>query len=100
MTANGERIEWRRDPLNVSAFHIAVPPGAGNIVVQFQFLAPTTSDQGRIVMADGIANLQWDSLSLYPAGYYVRRIPIQTTVTLPAGWTRRDGAARHGHQQQ
>ncbi len=85
--ADGKTVEWRRDPLNVFAFHIAVPPGASNIVVRFQFLAPTASDQGRIVMADGIANLEFDSLSFYPAGYYVRRIPIQPTVKLPAGWT-------------
>lgn len=80
-------VAWKRDPINVFAFHVAVPQGAGEIVVRFQFLAPTASDQGRIVVTDTLANLQWNNLSLYPAGYYVRRIPIQLTLTLPAGWT-------------
>jgi predicted metalloprotease with PDZ domain len=87
VTANGERVEWRRDPINVYAFHVSVPEGASSIVIRFQFLAPTASDQGRIVVTDGMSNLQWDAMSLYPAGYYVRRIPIQTSVVLPAGWT-------------
>jgi predicted metalloprotease with PDZ domain len=87
ITANGERISWQRDPLDVFAFHIAVPQGASRIVVRFQFLAPTASDQGRVVVTDGLSNIQWNSVSFYPAGYYARRIPIQATVTLPAGWT-------------
>jgi predicted metalloprotease with PDZ domain len=87
VTANGERIPWQRDPLDVFALHIAVPQGASSVVVRFQFLAPTASDQGRVVVTDGLSNIQWNSVSFYPAGYYVRRIPIQATVTLPAGWT-------------
>jgi predicted metalloprotease with PDZ domain len=31
-------------------------------------------------------NIQWESVSLYPAGYFTRQIPIQATVTYPAGW--------------
>ncbi len=87
VTANGQRIPWQRDPLDVYALHIAVPQGASNVVVRFQFLAPTASDQGRIIVTDGLSNIQWNSVSFYPAGYYVRRIPIQATVVLPAGWT-------------
>ncbi|HEY1124718.1 MAG TPA: peptidase M61 [Sphingobium sp.] len=87
VTADGQRVSWQRDPLNVFAIHITVPQGASNVVVRFQHLAPTASDQGRITVTDVMSNLQWDALSLYPAGYYVRRVPIQATVTLPAGWT-------------
>ncbi|HWU94449.1 MAG TPA: PDZ domain-containing protein, partial [Sphingomonas sp.] len=45
------------------------------------------SDQGRIVMTPNLMSLQFFSLSLYPAGYFVRRIPIQAKVTYPTGWT-------------
>jgi predicted metalloprotease with PDZ domain len=31
-------------------------------------------------------NIQWEQVSLYPAGYYIRQIPVQATVTYPAGW--------------
>jgi predicted metalloprotease with PDZ domain len=32
-------------------------------------------------------NLQWEKMSLYPAGHYVRQIKIRPTVTFPKGWT-------------
>ncbi|WP_264586066.1 M61 family metallopeptidase [Sphingobium sp. B7D2B] len=86
-TADGRPLRWKRDPLNVYAFHLSVPDGAGAVIANFQFLAPTAGNQGRIVMTDSLLNLQWDSVSLYPAGFYTRRIPIQASVTLPEGWT-------------
>lgn len=86
-TAEGTPVSWQRDALNVFAFHIAVPGGTGSIVAHFQFLAPTRANQGRVVMTDSLLDLQWDSLSLYPAGYYVRGIPIEASLTLPMGWS-------------
>lgn len=85
-TSDGQPIAWTRDPLNVFAFHLTVPDGAAAIVAQFQFLAPTDSHQGRIMMTDKLLDLQWSNVSLYPAGYYVRDIPIQARITLPEGW--------------
>src|SRR3546814_17163441 len=32
-------------------------------------------------------NLQWNHVSLYPAGYFTRRIPVQATATYTEGWT-------------
>jgi len=86
-TASGQTIPWQRDPINVYAFHLSVPDGVDTVVANFQFLAPTAANQGRIVMTDSLLNLQWNSVSLYPAGYYTRRIPIQASVTLPQDWS-------------
>ncbi|CAN5232679.1 M61 family metallopeptidase [soil metagenome] len=86
ITADGKDIPWKRDPLDVFAFQIDVPQGAKSIVAQFQFLSATKADQGRVVVTDKMLNLQWESVSLYPAGYYTRQIPIQATVTYPDGW--------------
>jgi predicted metalloprotease with PDZ domain len=86
-TLAGTPLVWRRDPINVFAFHLSVPAGAGGVIASFEFLAPTASNQGRVVMTDSLLNLQWASVSLYPAGYYTRRIPIQANVTLPEGWS-------------
>jgi len=86
-TADGAPVPWRRDPLDVNAFHLTIPANARSLVARFQFLAPTDPDQGRVVLTESMANIQWNSVSLHPAGYYVRRIPIQATLTLPAGWT-------------
>ena len=85
--ANGKVLPWRRDPVDVYAFHIDVPQGAKTLDVQFQFISATQGNQGRIVATDTMISLQPNSVSLYPAGYYTRQIPIQMTATFPAGWT-------------
>jgi len=33
-----------------------------------------------------MSSIQWLSLSMYPAGYYVRQIPVQPSVIVPNGW--------------
>ena len=38
-------------------------------------------------MTREMMNLQWDAMSLYPAGHYVRRIRVTPTVRFPRGWT-------------
>ncbi|PCG08924.1 peptidase M61 [Sphingomonas ginsenosidimutans] len=87
VTANGKRLDWTRDPVDVFAFHIDVPAGAKAIEANFQFLSATKSDQGRIAVTPTMISLQPNSVSLYPAGYFTRQIPIQMTVTWPQGWT-------------
>ena len=91
VTANGKVIPWTRDPVDVFAFHLDVPAGVKTITAEYQFLSATAKDQGRIVVAPNMLNIQWESVSLYPAGYYTRQIPIQATVKYPAGWTAYSG---------
>ncbi|MDF0546457.1 peptidase M61 [Sphingobium sp. H39-3-25] len=85
-TANGKPLAWKRDPLDVYAFKLDVPAGTKAVVAEFQFLSATAGNQGRVVVTDKMLNLQWEAVSLYPAGYYTRQIPIQATVTYPEGW--------------
>ncbi len=84
--ANGRAIGWTRDPVDVFAFHLDVPAGAREVEARFQYLTPTASDQGRVLVTREMLNLQWEDVSLYPAGYYTRRIPVSASVTYPTGW--------------
>jgi predicted metalloprotease with PDZ domain len=86
VTANGRAVTWQRDPYDVYAFHIDVPQGAKTVEIAFKFLSATAPNQGRMVMTPAMLNLQFQSVSLYPAGYYARQIPIQATVRYPEGW--------------
>ncbi|MFN3703532.1 M61 family metallopeptidase [Thermomonas sp.] len=85
--ANGQKLDWKRDPLDVAAFHIEVPAGATEVVAEFDYLTPTTGSQGRVVMTPDMLNLQFLSAALYPAGHYTHRIMVDPRVTYPAGWT-------------
>ncbi|WP_419809366.1 M61 family metallopeptidase [Sphingomonas sp.] len=91
--AGGRELRWTRDPVDVFAFHIDVPTGARRLDIDLQFLSSVKADQGSIVMSPNILRLQWNSMSLYPAGYYTRQIPVQATVKYPAGWTAYSGLA-------
>jgi predicted metalloprotease with PDZ domain len=84
--AGGRVLPWKRDPVDVYAFHVDVPAGAWQLDLAFKFLSATEEDQGRIVVSPEIINLQWQSVSLYPAGWATRRIPVSASLTLPAGW--------------
>ncbi len=85
--SGGRVLPWTRDPVDVHAFHVNVPAGAKQLDVEFQFLSATKADQGRIVATPTMISLQPNSVSLYPAGYYTRQIPVQMNVKFPAGWT-------------
>jgi predicted metalloprotease with PDZ domain len=85
-TADGRELQWVRDNLDVYAFHVSVPQGVNAIDVDFQYVSPTASDQGRIVATRDMASIQWLANSLYPSGYFVRNIPVQASVIVPAGW--------------
>ncbi len=84
--ANGARVEWVRDPVDVFAFHVDVPAGATTLDVNFQFTSPVDTNEGRVVMTPDMLNLQWNAVALYPAGYFARQIMVEPSVRLPEGW--------------
>ncbi len=86
LTADGQVLPWRRDPVDVFAFHVEVPSKATSIEARFDFLAPTEAAQGRIVTTPDMLNLQWNAVVLYPAGHYARQITVEPSVKLPEGW--------------
>lgn len=86
-SAGGKPLIWTRQPTDVYAFDIDVPAGAKSIDIAFDFLSPTRSSEGRVVVTPAMMNLQWEQVSLYPAGYFTRDIMVQLEVALPDGWT-------------
>lgn len=85
--ANGQKLEWKRDTVEVGAFHLVVPDGVGEITAEFDLLTATGPGQGRVVMTPNMLNIQFISTALYPAGHYMSRIMVDPRVTYPAGWT-------------
>jgi predicted metalloprotease with PDZ domain len=84
--AGSTRIAWSRDPVDVYAFHVDVPKGVSSLDLDFQFLSPVESREGRILMTPDMSSLEWNTLVLYPAGYFSRRINVEASVKFPAGW--------------
>jgi predicted metalloprotease with PDZ domain len=97
--AGGQVLPWTRDPVQVYAFHVTPPRGAKSLEVEFQFLSPTATDQGRVQTTPEMTNPEWISLAMYPAGYYTRQVQIEASLKLPTGWgygTALETAAKDG----
>jgi predicted metalloprotease with PDZ domain len=84
--AGGRVLRWDRDPVDVHAFHVTIPPGARALDLEFQHLSAVATDQGRITVTREMMNLQFEQLAFYPAGYFTRRVPVTASVTYPKGW--------------
>ena len=84
--ANGQVVPWTRDPVQVFAFHVTPPAGAKTLDIDFEWLSPTTGDQGRMMMTPEMLSAEWIDLAMYPAGYFMRRIPVDASIRLPEGW--------------
>jgi predicted metalloprotease with PDZ domain len=78
---DGQRTEWRRDPADMHAFHLAVPAGARAVTLDFQFLAPARAN----LLRPEMVVVPWHRMLLYPAGWYVRDLPLRAMLTLPQG---------------
>ncbi|MBE1159061.1 M61 family metallopeptidase [Dyella sp. 7MK23] len=80
---DGARIDWTRDPVNMYAFHLDVPKGAHTITLDFQFLAAANAN----LLRPEMVVVPWQRVLLYPAGWYVRDLPVAATLVLPPALT-------------
>jgi predicted metalloprotease with PDZ domain len=81
-------ISWRRDDVDMYAFHLQVPAGAGEIQAEF-YLTGTTDEVGYFLgdsSAPDQLMLDWDQVVLYPLGPPADAQSIQAVLTLPAQW--------------
>ena len=85
--AGAKPLTWKRDTVDVYAFHVGIPDGTREVTARFVHTSPLQSSEGRITMTREMLNLQWEKMSLYPAGFYVRQIKVKPTVRFPEGWT-------------
>jgi predicted metalloprotease with PDZ domain len=86
VSAQGKPVEWTRDPVQVYAFHVHAGPGVHELDIEFQYLSPTSPRVGEATMSNELLFIDWDSVLLYPAGYYARQIPVTVTLRLPPNW--------------
>jgi predicted metalloprotease with PDZ domain len=87
-TANGARIPWRRDLMDMFTLQLEVPSGASSIVLDFQFLSPSGGANfgASASVTPRLLCVEWNQVAFYPAGHFARQVKIQPSVTLPAGW--------------
>lgn len=82
-TANGQPLGWRRDDVDMYAFHLEVPAGVTEIEAKFDYLDTTTTSA---FTSNNLTVLEWNNAVLYPAKIPVAKIKVTPSVTLPEGW--------------
>jgi predicted metalloprotease with PDZ domain len=85
-TVDGKSVQWVRDRVNINAFHVPLSEGAKTVTLDFDYLSPIKPSAGRVEVSDAIADLAWNEVLMYPAGYFSRGISLDTTLKLPTGW--------------
>ncbi|MGP8184996.1 MAG: peptidase M61, partial [Terracidiphilus sp.] len=96
---DGRRVQWVRDPVNMYAFHVPLGAGARMVKLDFDYLSPIKPEAGRIEMSDALADLEWNEVLMYPAGYFARDLLFDAKLKLPNGWnysTALETASNHG----
>ncbi len=84
----GQRIAWKRDDVNMFAFHLTVPEGVSELRANVDFLA-TAPPSGFSAGASTSANLaiiSWNEFTLYPEGMASSEVRFSPSITLPEGW--------------
>ena len=61
VTADGKALDWRRDDVEMFAFHVTVPAGVRQIEVRFD----DVSQPGTVATAN-LARIKWNRLLVYP----------------------------------
>jgi predicted metalloprotease with PDZ domain len=86
--AGGQPVAWRRDSVNMYAFHIEVPAGASSVDAAFDFISPPEEggySSGSSATSE-LAVLNWNQLLLYPQGAQPDTLPYQAALRLPGSW--------------
>src|SRR5581483_10874932 len=86
MSAGDKVLDWRRDEVDMYAFHIDVPAAASIVDVWLDFLiAPGNLSSGNSA-TEKIADINWNQVLLYPQGVSPAQIKVATTLHLPPEW--------------
>lgn len=83
VSANGHALAWRRDVVDMYAFHIDVPSGVSHIDVDFTALtnAPDT------MSSKNVAIVNWNRDLFYQSGINSHDYYVKPSILLPHGWS-------------
>jgi len=99
--AGGKTIPWRRDLVDMFAFHLEIPGGVSSLEADLDFLlnAPASGFSSGASATASLDVLSWNQVLLYPKGYKAHELTFEPSLRLPAGWkygTALPGAKQNG----
>lgn len=91
-SAGGQVLTWRRDAVDLGAFHLDIPPGVTVLDADLEILTSPAPDgvvQGLETprtATESLLILEWNQLLLYPEKTRSDDLSYQASVRLPTGW--------------
>ncbi|HEY6236069.1 MAG TPA: hypothetical protein VIW69_13285, partial [Candidatus Elarobacter sp.] len=87
--ARGMTLSWRRDPVDLYAFHVDVPAGTTSLDVAFEYLGAQSGENSRSRLSTPtIFTLAWNKVVLTPDASDYSRVTLAPSLRLPsAQWT-------------
>ena len=87
-SANGNDIPWRRDDVDMYAFHLDIPTGVNQLRASYDYLSPAeaTGSRERPSSTEKFAILNWYMVTLYPSGPKADSLTYVATLRLPPNW--------------
>lgn len=85
---NGQPIPWKRDQVNMFAFHIDVPAGVASLEIAMDLISAPESNgfsSGASATTE-LAVLNWNQFLLYPQGASPEQLSYQASLRVPLSW--------------
>ena len=88
MTADGKEVAWRRDDVDMYAFHVEVPAGATRLEIKLDYLSPAeaTGTREHPSATSQLAVLNWYLVTLYPQGAKPDDLTYVASLRVAPGW--------------
>ena len=83
VTANGQPVSWRRDKVDMYAFHVAVPRGAHELDVKFTVLVNSPDTMATA----NLAIVNWNRVLFYQNDTNSHHVWFKPSIILPKGWS-------------
>jgi predicted metalloprotease with PDZ domain len=81
--AAGKSLDWRRDTVDLYAFHVEVPSGTSVLDVTFTVLMNAPGDT---MSTHNVTVINWNRYILYQAGVDSHDYYVKPSMTIPSGW--------------
>lgn len=79
--ADGKEVPWKRDQLDMFAFHVDVPAGATHLQAAYDYIEAAGASA-----TDKLIAFEWNEAMLYPAGTSSDKLMYEAKLKLPEGW--------------
>src|ERR1041385_5575800 len=81
LSSGGKSIPWRRDDVEMFAFHCQIPDGVSELDVLFDDVSQPES-----TMSAKLARIKWNRVLMYPEGVNSDSLHVRASLTVPSGW--------------